>query len=102
MLLYRMGKIPDSLKTLTNAYNLSEDLNIAIHLGELLWISGKHQQATSVWKIAKNQGPQACLGALSHMSQLVSPFLIIPKQNFGFRKLAEDYREWRTWRLLSR
>lgn len=57
MLLYRMGKIPDSLKTLTNAYNLSEDLNIAIHLGELLWISGKHQQATSVWKKAWQENP---------------------------------------------
>ncbi len=57
MLLYRMGKIPDSLKTLTNAYNLSEDLNIAIHLGELLWISGKHQQATSVWKKAWQDNP---------------------------------------------
>lgn len=52
LLLYRMGKISDSLQILSNAYKISDNLNIAIHLGEALWASGQKQKAKDIWKKA--------------------------------------------------
>lgn len=57
LLLYRMGKTSDSLKMLTNAYKITDDLNIAIHLGEVLWATGQKQQAKIVWKKAWETAP---------------------------------------------
>lgn len=57
LLLYRMGKISDSLEILYSAYKLSHNLNIAVHLGEVLWESGKTQQAKAIWKKAWQADP---------------------------------------------
>ena len=46
LLLYRMGKISDSLQILSNAYKISDNLNIAIHLG------GQKQKAKDILKKA--------------------------------------------------
>jgi tetratricopeptide (TPR) repeat protein len=56
-LLYRMGKLQDSSVMLTNAYNLSNDSEIAAHLGEVLWISGQKEAALDVWQKALLQTP---------------------------------------------
>lgn len=57
MLYYSMGKINDSIKILTNAYNIKSDPKIAIHLGKLLWEIGKHKEATSILKKAWRINP---------------------------------------------
>lgn len=51
-LLYRMGKIDEAIAVLESAYKLSNDSEIAAHLGEVLWISGKTDSALKVWKQA--------------------------------------------------
>ena len=56
-LLYRMGKITDSLELLYKAYQIDEASNIATHLGEVLWVSGQQQQAEAVWKKAWQTDP---------------------------------------------
>jgi tetratricopeptide (TPR) repeat protein len=58
LLLYRMGEISDSLEILAKAYKLSDNLNIAIHFGEVLWAAGKKQQATAIWKKAWKDNPE--------------------------------------------
>ena len=56
-LLYRMGKINDSLELLYKAYQIEEASNIATHLGEVLWVSGQQQQAEAIWKKAWQTDP---------------------------------------------
>ncbi len=56
-LLYHMGKIPDSLEMLSNAYKISDNLNIAVHFGEVLWNNGQKQKATAIWKKAWQTDP---------------------------------------------
>lgn len=57
LLLYHMGKISDSLHILSQAYKISNNLNIAVHLGEVLWASGQQQQAKNIWKKAWQANP---------------------------------------------
>ena len=57
VLLYKMGKISDSLAILKQAYKISKSVDIGIHLGEVLWISGNQQQAKIVWKQAWQDDP---------------------------------------------
>jgi predicted negative regulator of RcsB-dependent stress response len=56
-LLFKMGRIQDSIAILEKAYKMSGDNEIAAHLGEVLWNSGKKDAANEVWKkgLASNQ-----------------------------------------------
>lgn len=49
-LLFKMGKNQDSIAMLEKAYKMSGDNEIAAHLGEVLWSSGKQDAAKRVWK----------------------------------------------------
>ena len=56
-LLYRMGKIADSLELLYKAYKIDEAPIIATHLGEVLWANGQPKQAEAIWKKAWQTDP---------------------------------------------
>ena len=56
-LLYRMGRITDSLEILYKAYKIDEAPTIATHLGEVLWVDGQQQKATAIWKKAWQTDP---------------------------------------------
>lgn len=48
-LMYKMGKTQEAITMLDKAYKISGDSEIAAHLGEVLWDSGKKEAAKEVW-----------------------------------------------------
>ena len=57
--LYRMGKWPEAIKHLRKALALLQDDEIAAHLGEVLWVSGKQKEARKVWSRALKSVPES-------------------------------------------
>jgi tetratricopeptide (TPR) repeat protein len=55
--LYRRGKLKDSLAYLRRAYAGRPDPEIAAHLGEVLWALGERSEAERVWGDAAKQSP---------------------------------------------
>lgn len=54
---YRLGDHPAALDYLRRAYDLVRDPEIGAHLGEVLWESGKRQEAKKVWREAIKKDP---------------------------------------------
>lgn len=54
---YRQGKLDASVKTLKRAYALRPDTEIAVHLGEVLWVSGDVAGARQAWTEARKKEP---------------------------------------------
>jgi len=57
--LYRMGQIDEAIVYLRKAWKLYPDDEIAAHLGEVLWVSGKKKEASKVWKKALKKAPDS-------------------------------------------
>src|SRR5258707_9377065 len=55
--LYRMGKLKDSLGYLRRAFAGRPDPEIAAHLGEVLWAMGERVEAERVWGDATRESP---------------------------------------------
>ncbi len=55
--LYRMGKLKDSLGYLRRAFAGRPDPEIAAHLGEVLWAMGERAEAERVWSDATRESP---------------------------------------------
>ena len=55
--LYRRGKLKDSLSYLQRAYAGRPDPEIAAHLGEVLWALGERSEAERVWGDASKEAP---------------------------------------------
>jgi tetratricopeptide (TPR) repeat protein len=55
--LYRRGDMPGALAILRKAYALSPVVDIAVHLGEILWKTGKLDEARKVWRDARALEP---------------------------------------------
>ena len=47
---YRQGQLSDALRILQAAYKAKPDAEIAAHLGEVLWATGKKQEAATIWR----------------------------------------------------
>ena len=56
--LYRRGKLKDSLTYLRRAYAGRPDPEIAAHLGEVLWALGERSEAERVWGDAAKESPE--------------------------------------------
>jgi tetratricopeptide (TPR) repeat protein len=54
---FRMGNLPQAEATLTRAYALRADTEIAMHLGEVLWAQDKRDAALTVWRAALKKEP---------------------------------------------
>ena len=54
---YRLGDNKAALDNLMRAYQLRGDAEIAVHLGEVLWVSGRHDDAQKYWKEAEHKEP---------------------------------------------
>jgi tetratricopeptide (TPR) repeat protein len=50
---YRQGRIAEAADFLRRAWNLDQNPEIAAHLGEVLWVSGKQEEAVKVWRKAQ-------------------------------------------------
>jgi tetratricopeptide (TPR) repeat protein len=56
--LYRQGKLPESLKTLEDAYRIKADPEIAAHLGEVLWTLNRKNDARRILQEAAKAHPE--------------------------------------------
>jgi tetratricopeptide (TPR) repeat protein len=55
---FRSGNAPEALRLLQGAFQARPDAEIAAHLGEVLWTTGQHEQASAVWKEGVGLNPQ--------------------------------------------
>lgn len=55
--LYRQGKPAEALKYLERAYSSRPDPEIAAHLGEVLWVLGRREEARRIWSEALKKTP---------------------------------------------
>lgn len=55
--LYRLGKPNEALTYLRRAAELSDDVEVAAHLGEVLWVTGDQAGAREVWDSALKTTP---------------------------------------------
>src|SRR5262249_959503 len=46
---YRLGHLDAALEQLRSAYDKQPDAEIAAHLGEVLWVSGRKDEARRIW-----------------------------------------------------
>jgi tetratricopeptide (TPR) repeat protein len=54
---YRLGNYEEAIRLLRNALSRFDDGEIAAHLGEVLWVSGRQLEAEEVWKKALKKSP---------------------------------------------
>ena len=54
---FRLGQLPEALKTLETAYGIKADPEIAAHLGEVLWTMGRKDEAAHLLKEATKKHP---------------------------------------------
>ena len=52
---YRLGNRDEAIRLLRDAYRGQPDAEIAAHLGEVLWVSGKLDEARRVWREARGR-----------------------------------------------
>lgn len=57
-LYFKMNQPEKALDYLKKAHELSSDAEIAAHLGEVLWVMGKKDEAKVIWERARTQNPQ--------------------------------------------
>jgi tetratricopeptide (TPR) repeat protein len=55
---YRLGKLDEAETQLRKAYQLRSDPEIAVHLGEVLWKKGQHDDARKLWREAQAKDPK--------------------------------------------
>jgi len=55
--LYRLGRHEEALAWLQRAWERSEDPEVAAHLGEVLWESGRPTEARALWQRAREEAP---------------------------------------------
>jgi predicted Zn-dependent protease len=55
---FRMGKLKEAEALLRRAYELRPDAEIAVHLGEVLWVKGQKEDAQKFWRDAQTKDPQ--------------------------------------------
>lgn len=55
---FRLGKLKEAEELLRRAYELRPDVEIAAHLGEILWVKGQKDDAQRLWRDAHTRDPQ--------------------------------------------
>jgi tetratricopeptide (TPR) repeat protein len=55
---YRLGKLTAAAEYLQRAFKARPDPEIAAHLGEVLWVQGKHDEARQLWQTSLSASPQ--------------------------------------------
>ena len=56
--LYRLGRLDESIEYLNKALTERHDPEIAAHLGEVLWVKGDKAAAKKIWEAALQQTPE--------------------------------------------
>ena len=47
---FRLGNLPRAIEILSAAYRKRPDAEIAAHLGEVLWVAGRRDEARKIWR----------------------------------------------------
>ncbi len=55
---FRLGKLKEAEALLRRAYEIRPDVEIAAHLGEVLWVKGQRADAEKLWRDARSKDPQ--------------------------------------------
>ena len=55
---FRLGKLKEAEDLLRRAYAARPDAEIAVHLGEVLWVKGQKADAEKVWRDARAKDPK--------------------------------------------
>jgi tetratricopeptide (TPR) repeat protein len=55
---YRLGNLEEAETRLRTAYGLLPDPEIAVHLGEVLWVKGQKTDAQKLWREVRQKDPQ--------------------------------------------
>ncbi len=55
---FRLGKLQEAEDFLRRAYAIRPDVEIGVHLGEVLWIKGEKDAAQQLWREASRKDPQ--------------------------------------------
>lgn len=55
---YRLGKLSEAEQYLRRAYALQPDVEIGVHLGEVLWVKGQRDDAQKLWRDARSKDPK--------------------------------------------
>lgn len=55
---FRLGRLQEAEALLRRAYELRPDVEIAAHLGEVLWVKGQKADAQKLWRDAQSKDPQ--------------------------------------------
>lgn len=55
---FRLGKLKEAEDLLRRAYEMRADVEIAAHLGEVLWVKGRKEDAQRLWRDAHKKDPQ--------------------------------------------
>lgn len=81
-LLFKLGRNQEAISMLDKAYRLSGDNEIAAHLGEVLWNSGKKDAAKAVWgkALLSPQDPAIIHDTLTRLKIPVSDIQLPVKQ----------------------
>lgn len=58
---YRLGNYEEALEKLRIAMKAFPDHEIAAHLGEVLWVTGNHEEAQRVWKQGLELNPESAI-----------------------------------------
>lgn len=56
---FKLGRFLQATDLLKEAYARFPDAEVAAHLGEVLWVSGKQQDALAIWRASLQQQPDA-------------------------------------------
>jgi tetratricopeptide (TPR) repeat protein len=56
---YKLGRYDEALENLRRAFALFPDHEVASHLGEVLWMMGRHEEASTVWNNALEERPDS-------------------------------------------
>lgn len=55
---FRLGRLEQAEATLRRAYGIKADPEIAAHLGEVLWVLGREDEARKLWRNANSKDPR--------------------------------------------
>ncbi|MNN73778.1 Tetratricopeptide repeat protein [compost metagenome] len=58
---FRLGRLQEAENYLRRAYAIRPDVEIGVHLGEVLWVKGQRAEAQQFWRDANQKDPQSDL-----------------------------------------
>lgn len=73
--LFRMGQNAEALKALRRAFALRQDADVGAHLGEVLWVDGKRDEAQKIWSdlLKTNPTSETLQGTVKRLAPSLLP-----------------------------